>query len=78
MAGMRRTAIGIGTDKVIDKVKESITPDMPEPPQVDAEKTKVMPLPDDEARAKARRRTYASLRARSGRDSTIMSQETLG
>jgi hypothetical protein len=52
------------------------SPDVPQPPP-----QPVMPLPDDEAQRKAKRRSVALQRRRAGRESTILSalgNETLG
>jgi len=58
----------------LDLAKEP-EPIAPPPPP---EPVKAMPLPDDEAVKKARRSSGVRRRARSGRSSTILSDDTLG
>ena len=59
------------------KVKESLTPEIPTIGEL-PEPT-VIPLPDDEAAAKARRRSLLKQGRRGGRASTILStSDTLG
>ena len=53
------------------------SPRYPTRPVVAKKKT-VMPLPDDDAVKKARKRSYAAQRRRSGRMSTILSQSASG
>ncbi len=56
--------------KAVSQIFGGSTPDAPEPT--------AMPIADDEAAKKAKKLSIAKQRARSGRQSTILSEEKLG
>ena len=68
----RKSGLEAEAEKNVDKYVWGIEDpvEIPEPP--------VMPDEDDEALRKARRRNTARQRRRSGRASTVLSQDTLG
>ena len=70
MSGMEAPLLMAGAGMLAGSVLAPKTPKMPK-----QEKAKTMPMIDDEASRKAKRQSIAAQQARSGRASTILTNE---